>query len=165
MPVLERWGGPVVFAVAACCYGNALSGGWQVDDPRSFAGNRDVVGQLRMPGESGNNQRLCRVSICSACSLFSPRRRLALPPPRAGFNLVTPGVKGDPYLPSSGLGSGRSLPEGAVMELGPVSQLLADDFWGEPMVCCCATLALWSASLKREGCRRQAQTPTSRTGH
>jgi hypothetical protein len=96
----DRWGGALVVATVVCCYANALDGGWQVDDLRSFAGNRDVVGQL----------------------LVGP-----------GDDQTTPGVRGDPYLPSSGLHSGASLPPEGRIERGPLSRLFSDDFWGEPM--------------------------------
>eukprot|EP01047_Picozoa_sp_COSAG01_P091823 COSAG01_NODE_23334_length_819_cov_0.929167_1_plen_195_part_10 len=122
----------MVVAVVAGCYANALEGGWQVDDLRSFAGNRDVVGQL-MTTTTAAAGETAEASKRAGASGKSQGEREAPPP-------LTPGVKGDPYLPSCGLaltaagGGVARPPEGSRLRLAPLPwQLLSDDFWGEPM--------------------------------
>jgi hypothetical protein len=130
-----RWGSCVVVAVVAGCYANALEGGWQVDDLRSFAGNRDVVGQLMTTTNAAGET--AEASKRASASGKGQGGREALPPPPP----LTPGVKGDPYLPSCGLkaltaagGGVARPPEGSWLRLAPLPwQLLTDDFWGEPI--------------------------------
>ena len=103
-----------VVGLALLSFANALEGGWSVDDPRAFAGNRDVVGQLDAPATGAG----------------------ALPgaagPAEAGPALGDDG-SADPFLPSSGLGVGEELPSGATLRALPLATLWADDYWGEPM--------------------------------
>lgn len=106
----------LVALLATLSFVNSTEGGWAIDDPRSFAGNRDVVGQLVRPPVGAE--------ILDAAAA-------------RGQHDSTP-AKGDdgsadPYLPSSGVPVGEGLSEGSLLQSQPLAQIWTDDFWGEPM--------------------------------
>lgn len=93
-----------------------VQGGWAIDDPRSFAGNRDVVGQLVTPPMGAETLGAAAVRGEQGAS------------PATGDD-----GSANPYLPSSGVAAGAALPQGSWLQPQPLAQILTDDFWGEPM--------------------------------
>ena len=109
----------LVAALAALSFVNATEGGWAIDDPRSFAGNRDVVGELVAPPVGAE-------TLDGGGSAEPGSAE-----PAQGDD----GSK-DPYMPSSGVAVGvgiEDLPPGSRLQPQPLAQVWADDFWGEPM--------------------------------
>ncbi len=95
-----------------------MQGGWAIDDPRSFAGNRDVVGQLVTPPMGAE-------TLGAAAGVGEDDDAA----PATGDD-----GSANPYLPSSGVASaGEDLPQGSWLQPQPLAQIWIDDFWGEPM--------------------------------
>ena len=115
------WAAPLellmVGALALCSFANATEGGWAIDDPRSFSGNRDVVGQLVAPPTGAETLEAAAAGQGAAGA-----------EPAQGDNGSV-----NPYLPSSGVAVGGEVPEGGYLKQLPLAQLWRDDFWGEPM--------------------------------
>ena len=108
----------LVATLAALSFVNSTEGGWAIDDPRSFAGNRDVVGQLVTPPMGAETLGAAAAG-------------------RGNHDMAIPATGDDgsanPYLPSSGVAVGEDLRQGSYLQPQPLAQIWADDFWGEPM--------------------------------
>ena len=108
----------LVATLASLSFVNSTEGGWAIDDARSFAGNRDVVGQLVTPPMGAET--------LGATAAGRAKHDAAV-------RATGDDGSANPYLPSSGVAVGDDLPQGSYLQPQPLAQIWADDFWGEPM--------------------------------